>query len=33
MLTLARTAVGRSAVLTGTPAGKLQVGDILEKPP
>lgn len=32
-LTLARTAVGRSAVLTGTPAGKLQVGEISEKPP
>ena len=31
-LTLARTAAGRSAVLTGTPAGKLEVGAVIEKP-
>jgi general secretion pathway protein H len=31
-LTLRRTAVGRSAVLTGTADGKLQVGAVEEKP-
>lgn len=32
-LTLARTAAGRSAVLTGTSAGKVDVGPIVEQPP
>jgi general secretion pathway protein H len=31
-LTLSRTGTGRSAVLTGTSAGKFQVGAVLEKP-
>jgi general secretion pathway protein H len=31
-LTLARTAAGRSALLTGTSAGKLEVGPIVEQP-
>lgn len=32
-LTLLRTGVGRSALLTGTPDGKVQVGAVTEKPP
>ena len=31
-LTLSRTGVGRSALLTGTNAGHLEVGDVVEKP-
>jgi len=31
-LTLLRTGVGRSALLTGTPDGQLQVGAVVEKP-
>jgi hypothetical protein len=32
-LTLSRTGTGRSAVMTGTSAGKLEVGAVIEKPP
>ena len=31
-LTLSRTGTGRSAVLSGTSAGKFEVGAIVEKP-